>query len=275
VKATVDLKVRREPVDGVNVIGVLPGTDPAVRDEAVLYTAHHDHLGMRDPPVAGQRNVYAGALDNASGCAVTLAIARAAAAFPPRRSVIVAFVTAEEQGLLGSRHLARNPPIPAARMAIDINLDGINNLGRTTDVGVIGLGKSTVDDVIRALAGVQGRTVHGDAFPDRGAFYRSDNFELAKVGVPGGRVSGGPHYVGRPDDWGREQQVRFETHDYHQPSDAYPPSPDSWDLSGAVQDAELLLLLGLRVGNAPAMPTWTPGDEFEKFRLNPAAAASR
>jgi Zn-dependent M28 family amino/carboxypeptidase len=266
VTTTIDMPVKRETVESANVVGVLPGTDPAVRGEVVLYTAHHDHLGQRIPPVPGQRNTYSGALDNASGCAATLAIARAAAASPPRRSIMVAFVTAEEQGLLGSRYFAQHPPLPPGRIAVDINLDGVNNKGRTSDVGVLGLGKSSVDDVVRDLAAAQGRTVHGDAYPDRGSFYRSDNFELAKVGVPGGRVAGGPHFIGRPEGWGQQQQQLFELHDYHQPSDTYPESPASWDLSGAVEDAQLLLLLGLRIGDAAGLPTWTPGDEFEKYR---------
>jgi Zn-dependent M28 family amino/carboxypeptidase len=267
VTASLDMKVERERVASANVVGILPGTDPKLKSEAVLYTAHHDHLGMRTPPVAGERNVYAGALDNASGCAVVLTIARAATASPPRRSVIVAFVTAEEQGLLGSRYFARHPPLPTGRIAVDINLDGINNKGRTSDLGVIGLGKSSVDDVIGSLAAAQGRSVHGDPFPDRGAFYRSDSFELAQVGVPGARIGGGPNFIGRPEGWGKDQQEHYERHDYHQPSDAYPPSPEAWDLSGAVEDAQLQLLLGLRIGNAPKMPVWTKGDEFEKYRL--------
>jgi Zn-dependent M28 family amino/carboxypeptidase len=267
VTASLDMPVKRERIESANVIGVLPGTDPKLKAEAVLYTAHHDHLGQRIPPAPGERNVYSGALDNASGCAVVLTVARAAAASPPKRSIVVAFVTAEEQGLLGSRYFAQHPTLPVGRIAVDINLDGINNKGRTSDLGVIGLGKSTVDDVIRSLAAAQGRTVHGDPYLDRGFFYRSDSFELAQVGVPSARIGGGPHYVGRPENWGKEQQELYEHHDYHQPSDAYPPSPEAWDLTGAVEDAQLQLLLGLRIGNTPAMPTWTKGDEFEKYRL--------
>jgi len=273
VTISLDMKVKRERIASANVIGILPGTDPELKGEAVLYTAHHDHLGQRNPPVAGERNVYPGALDNASGCAVVLAIARAAAASPPRRSMIIAFVTAEEQGLLGSRFFATHPTLPPGRIAVDINLDGVNNNGRTSDLGVIGLGRSSVDDVIRALAAAQGRSVHADPFLDRGFFYRSDSFELAKVGVPGARIAGGPNFIGRPEGWGKEQQEAYERHDYHQPSDAYPPSPGSWDLAGAVEDAQLQLLLGLRIGNAPAMPVWTKGDEFEKFRVAEASNA--
>jgi Zn-dependent M28 family amino/carboxypeptidase len=270
VTASLDMPVLREPFESANVIGLLPGTDPRLADQAVLYTAHHDHLGVRTPPAAGERNVYAGALDNASGCAAVLAIARALAAAPPRRSVVVAFVTAEEQGLLGSHWYATHPTVKPGRIAVDINVDTINIHGRTADVGFIGLGKSSMDGVVRALAAAQGRTVHGDPYPDRGTFYRSDDFELARVGVPGARVGGGPIYLGRPEGWGREQQEHYTRRNYHQPTDVYPASPEAWDLSGAVEDAQLQLLIGLRVGNAPGLPTWKPGDEFEQARLGAA-----
>ncbi len=270
VTMSLDMPIARERTLSANVVGVLPGTDPALKGEAVLYTAHHDHLGMRSPPAAGERNVYTGALDNASGCATTLAIARALASAPPRRSVVVAFVTAEEQGLLGSRWYASHPTVKAGRIAVDVNLDGVNVFGRTKDLSVLGLGKSTVDDVVRAVAAAQGRTVHGDPYPDHGSYYRSDHFELARVGVPSAGVSGGPSYVGRPEGWGKEQVDHWIAANYHQPSDAYPPSPEAWDLSGAVEDAQLQLVVGLRIANDAHLPRWTPGDEFEKARLEAA-----
>jgi hypothetical protein len=254
--------VQRRTLQSANVIGVLKGTDPRLSQEAVLYTAHHDHLG-RQPVEQGKDGIYNGALDNASGCATVLAIARAATFAPPRRSILVAFVTAEEQGLLGSEWLARHPPIPANRIAADINLDSVNKWGKTTDLGVLGLGKSTTDAVIRKAAAEQGRTVHGDPFPDRGAFYRSDMFSMARVGVPPVAVKGGPDYAGRPKGWGEQQHVDYERKHYHQPSDEY---HGDWDLSGNVQDAQLQLLVGLRLANAPSMPKWTPGDEFEAAR---------
>jgi Zn-dependent M28 family amino/carboxypeptidase len=256
----------RERIESANVVGLLPGTDPKLKAEAVLYTAHHDHLGVRNPPVADEHNIYNGAVDNASGCATVLTIAHALAAAPLRRSVVVAFVAGEEQGLLGSHWYATHPTVPAGRLAVDINIDGINIHGRTTEVGLLGLGRSTIDGVVKAVATAQGRTVHGDPFPDRGLFYRSDDFELARIGVPGARISGGPGFVGRPPGWGKEQIERFERHDYHQPTDVYPPSPQTWDLTGAVEDAQLQLLVGRRVANDPALPQWKPGDEFEKAR---------
>ena len=270
VSMSLDVPVIRERFESSNVVGVLPGTDPVLRDEAVVYSAHHDHLGLRLPPVAGERNVYAGALDNASGCASLLAIARAARASPPRRSLIFLFVTAEEQGLLGSRWFARHPTLPAGRIAADINVDVVNNLGRTADIGMLGLGKSSLDEVVREVASAQGRTVHGDPAPDRGSFYRSDNFEFARVGVPVVVVRGGPSFVGRPADWGREHIDEYVAKNYHQTTDVYPSAPEAWDLSGAVEDAQLQLVVGLRVANAPSMPTWTKGDEFERARLDAA-----
>ena len=260
---SLDLPVSLKMIRSDNVVGMLPGTDPALRGEAVLYTAHHDHLGRVQPIPPATDGIYNGALDNASGCATVLAIARAMTFAPPKRSAIVAFVTAEEQNLLGSRWLAQHPPIPANRIAADINLDSVNRWGRTTDLGVMGLGKSTADDVVRKVAAEQGRTVHGDPHPDRGAFYRSDMFSMAQVGVPPVAVKGGPDYVGRQKGWGDEQLLDYERHHYHQPSDEY---HGDWDLSGAVQDAQLQLIVGLRIANAARMPTWTPGDEFEAAR---------
>lgn len=268
VTASFEMPVVRERIETSNVVGILPGSDPKLAGEAVLYTAHHDHLGTRNPPVRGERNVYAGALDNASGCATVLTIARALAASPPRRSVVVAFVAAEEQGLLGSHWYAAHPTVKAGRIAAVINVDSINHLGRTRDVGFLGLGKSSLDGVVKALAATQGRTLHGDPFPDRGNFYRSDDFELARVGVPTARIKGGPSYVGRPEGWGKEQSDLYVQRNYHQPSDVYPASPASWDLGGAVEDAQLQLLIGLRTGNDPQLPTWKPGDEFERARLS-------
>jgi Zn-dependent M28 family amino/carboxypeptidase len=267
VTASLDMPVLRERIQTSNVVGLLPGSDPKLAGEAVLYTAHHDHLGARNPPVSGERNVYAGAVDNASGCGTVLTIARALAASPPRRSVVVVFLAAEEQGLLGAHWYAAHPSVKAGRIAAVINIDGINFLGRTQDVGFLGLGKSSLDGIVKALATAQGRTVHGDPFPDRGAFYRSDDFELARVGVPTVRVKGGPRYVGRPEGWGKEQSDLYVQRNYHQPSDVYPPSPESWDLTGAVEDAQLQLLVGLRIGNDSQLPSWTPGDEFERARL--------
>ena len=262
-QTSLEMPIARRTIESTNVLGLLPGTDPALQGEVVMYTAHHDHLGKVMPVPPATDGIYNGALDNASGVATVLAIARAAQSAPPRRSMLFCLVTAEEQGLLGSRFLAQHPPVPAGRIAVDINVDSINKWGLTKDLTMLGLGKSTLDLVVKQVASEQGRRVHGDPHPDRGAFYRSDQFELARIGVPVVAVRGGPTYAGRPLDWGDTQELAFERTDYHQPSDEY---HGDWDLAGAVQDARLQLLIGLRVGNAPAMPVWTPGDEFEAAR---------
>jgi hypothetical protein len=251
--------------DSANVGGVLRGADPAHAGEAVVFTAHHDHLGSK-PVKAGEDGIYNGAVDNASGAGALLAIARAAAEGPrPRRSMLFLAVTAEEQGLLGSEWYARHPTFPAAKIAADLNMDSMNVHGRTKDVGYVGLGKSSLDAVVADVARSQGRTVHGDAFPDRGAFYRSDQFSFAKVGVPSIYVSGGPSFVGRPESYGREVVEDYEKKRYHQPSDEFDPK---WDLSGAVEDAQLLFFAGERIANDDAMPTWNAGDEFAKLRAD-------
>ncbi len=268
--ATFHMPVARRTVMSANVVGRLPGSDPKLRGEAVLFTAHHDHLGERVPPVAGQHNVYAGALDNASGCAAVLAVARGLAAEPPRRSVVVAFVTAEEQGLLGSQWFARHATVAAGKIAADINLDGVNIHGPTADVGFLDFGRTSLDHLVREAAATQDRIVHGDPYPDRGYPYRSDDFSLARVGVPAIRLNGGPHYLGKPESYGREQVALYEREHYHQTSDVYPASPAAWDLTGAVQDAQLDLLVGERIGNQDALPGWKAGDEFAAARKAPA-----
>jgi Zn-dependent M28 family amino/carboxypeptidase len=260
---TLDMPIVRKNFVSANVVGILPGTDPKLKDEVVLYTAHHDHLGRVTPIPPATDGIFNGALDNASGCAAVLTIAHAMTFAPPKRSVAIAFVTAEEQGLLGSKYLAQHPPVPAGRIAVDINLDSINKWGTTTDLGLSGMGKSTVDAVVKAVAKEQNRSVHGEAHPDRGMYYRSDQFSMARVGVPSLYMRGGPDYLGKPQGWGDEQQLLYEKQNYHQPSDEY---HGDWNLDGAVQDAQLELISGMRIGNAPQMPTWVPGDEFEAAR---------
>jgi hypothetical protein len=266
-------------LESANVVGLLPGTDPVLAKQAVVYTAHHDHLGTRAPPSttapakpgAPADAIYNGAVDNASGVATLLAIARAAAlSEPTRRSRVFIAVTAEEQGLLGSEWYAKHPTLPAGRIAADLNVDSANVLGRTSDLSFTGYGRSSLDAVVEAIAKAQGRSVHGDAFPERGGAYRSDQFSFAKVGVPGIFIRGGPSYVGRPEGWGKEQVDLYTSTRYHQPSDEY---SGDWDLSGAVQDAQLLVVAGMRIANDPALPQWKPGNEFEAARKAAIAAA--
>jgi Zn-dependent M28 family amino/carboxypeptidase len=240
-----------------NVLAVLPGTG-ALAGEMVVVTAHHDHLGMRGGAI------YNGAVDNASGVAGMLALAEALGrGARPRRSILFAAVGVEESGLLGSAYLAANPPVPAGRLAACFNLDGMNVLGRTRDVQVLGLGKSDLDDVLGPLIRAQGRRMVPDLQPDRGYFYRSDQFNFAKIGVPSVAVGRGLDYVGREPGWGEARVAEYIAKRYHQPSDVI---DDSWNLEGAVDDLRLVAAAILRVADAARAPSWRPGDEFEEAR---------
>ena len=258
-----DVKLKR--TESANVLGLLPGSDPELKNEVVIYTAHHDHLGIGEPNEEGD-TIYNGARDNASGVAVVLAIARALKALPeaPRRSSLFALVGAEEQGLLGSLYYANHPTFEPGRIAANINYDNPNILGDTHDVTFVGLGKSSIDQILELIAEEQGREVKPDQFADKGYFYRSDQFSLAKIGVPAMYLKPGTDYVDRPPGWGREQQEHYTNVHYHQPSDEY---NDSWDFSGLIEDALLGYWTGLAIGNADEMPAWKAGDEFEAARL--------
>jgi Zn-dependent M28 family amino/carboxypeptidase len=253
-----------------NVYGVLKGSDPELSDEYVIYTAHHDHLGVGEPDAEGDK-IYNGALDNASGVAQLLAIGKAFQALPtpPRRSVMLLFVAAEEQGLLGSKYYAEHPTVEPGKIAANLNFDGGNIWGRAKDVVYIGKGKSTLDEYVEAIAQLQGRTVTPDQFPDRGFFYRSDQFNFAKIGVPALYLDTGTDFVGKPAGWGREQHEAYEEKNYHQPSDEI---DDSWNFDGMIEDAQLGFWVGLNVANADQVPSWVPGDEFEAARKEALAA---
>ena len=265
-----DVEVNR--TSSANVLGLIPGSDPELADEVVIYTAHHDHLGIGTPNEDGDM-IYNGALDNASGVAQVLDIARAIRSMPeaPRRSILVALVGAEEQGLLGSKYYAENPTFPPGKIAANLNYDGGNIWGHTHDVTFVGLGKSSIDELVTLIAEEQGRVVKPDQFADKGYFYRSDQFSFAKIGVPAMYLDTGTDFVDRPADWGREQQERFTTVHYHQPSDEYDPS---WNLDGMVEDAALGFWTGLAIANADDMPKWSPGDEFEAARLEALEAVA-
>jgi Zn-dependent M28 family amino/carboxypeptidase len=255
-----------------NVAGLLRGGDPALRDEVVVYSAHHDHFGVGTPDKSGDR-IYHGANDNAAGCAQLVAIAKAFAALPerPRRSILFLFVGVEEQGLLGSEYYAKHPTFPAGKIAANINYDGGDIWGRTTDLTSVALGKSaTLDHLVEALAGTQGRKVVADPFPDRGFFYRSDQFNFAKIGVPAVYFHPGTEFRGRPAGWGKEVIERWELTQYHQPSDKLTPD---WNFDGMIEDAQLGFFLGVALAQAPRMPAWNPGDEFAAARERALAAA--
>ncbi len=264
VTSSLSLSNKVEKVQTANVGGLLRGSDPKLKDEVVIYTAHHDHLGIGEPDESGDR-IYNGALDNGAGMAQVMAIARAFSELPepPRRSVLVLFVAAEEQGLLGSEYFAKHPTFPPGRIAANINYDGGNILGRALDLTYIGLGKSSLDGVVKALAAQQGRTLEGDQFPDRGSFYRSDQFNFAKIGVPAIYLDAGTKFQGRPAEWGKQKAEEFEEKDYHQPSDELTPD---WSFEGMIEDARLGFYAGVVIANDDKMPTWNPGDEFEAAR---------
>jgi Zn-dependent M28 family amino/carboxypeptidase len=255
----VDIASRR--TTSRNVVAKLEGaTKP---DEVVVYTAHWDHLGI-DPLATGD-NISNGALDNASGTATLLEIAQAFAALParPDRSIVFLAVTAEEKGLLGARYYAANPLYPLAKTVANINMDGINQWGRTSDLEVIGLGNSTLDDIVTQLAQREGRTVRPDAEPEKGYYYRSDHFEFAKVGVPALYLGSGMEYVGRDANYGEIKRGEYLVNDYHKPTDEVKPD---WDLTGAVDDTQLLFRVGWIVSQTPIWPEWKPGTEFKAKR---------
>ncbi len=262
-KASMAIDNKLRTVDSRNMVAKLEGSDPAVKDQYVIYTAHWDHLGV-GAPVKGDR-IYNGALDNASGVSMVLEIARAFTAVKPapRRSILFLMVTAEEQGLLGSEYYARNPIYPLSKTLAAINLDGVNQWGRTKDFTVIGLGASDLDDYLRQAAAEQGRTLRADPEPEKGFYYRSDHFNFAKQGVPALDPDAGVDFVGKPASYGTEKRDEYTNNDYHAPSDEVKPD---WDLSGAAEDGQLLFAVGYRVANADTFPKWTPGNEFKAKR---------
>lgn len=270
ITTSISMGVELQRTSSANVLGLIPGSDPELRDEAVIYTAHHDHLGIGTPNDEGDA-IYNGAMDNASGVAQVLAIVKAIKVLPeaPRRSILVALVGAEEQGLLGSKYYAAHPTFPAGKIAANLNYDGGNIWGHTHDVTYIGLGKTSIDSIVKAIAAEQGRVVKPDQFADRGFFYRSDQFSFAKIGVPAMYLDTGTDFVDRPEGWGADQINHYNDVNYHQPSDEY---DDSWNFEGMISDALLGYWTGLAIANADEMPTWNEGDEFEAARLEALSA---
>jgi len=250
-------------VSSRNVLGLLPGSDPQLKDEYVVVSTHWDHLG-RDPRRPGDQ-IFNGAYDNASGTAAVLEIARTLRALPvaPRRSILFAFVTAEEQGLLGSKFYAENPLYPVARTVANLNIDGIKPWGRVTDVEVIGYGNSTLDDVARRVAAAEGLAVIPDSFAEKGFFYRSDHFEFAKVGIPALYLKKGPTYVGRPAGWGRATEDAYYARDYHKVTDEAQPD---WSFDGMIQETGFLLQVAWLLGQDDQWPEWKEGSEFKAVR---------
>lgn len=263
VTATLKLDNALRTIDSRNVLAKIEGSDPALKDEYVIYTSHWDHFGI-GTKVNGD-SIYNGAADNASGVAGLLVMAKGFVAMktPPKRSIIFLSVTAEEQGLLGSQFYAVTPIYPLAKTLAVINLDALNQWGPTSDLTVIGLGSSELDDYAATAAAEQKRTLRPDAEPEKGFYYRSDHFNFAKAGVPAFYAEGGVEFIGKPADYGMKKREEYTTNDYHKPSDEIKPD---WDMSGAIQDLDLFVTMGYRIANAAKYPEWRAGNEFRAIR---------
>ena len=263
-KATFHVRNNVREIQSKNVVGKLEGSDPKLKDEYVVYTAHWDHLG-KDTTLKGDQ-IFNGALDNASGVAALLTLAKAYKALPtpPARSLLFLAVTGEEQGLLGAKWYATHPLYPLNRTLADMNIDGVNQWGKTKDITVVGYGNSTMDDVLGSvLASQGGRTIKPDPEPEKGFFYRSDHFEFAKQGVPALYTDAGTEFIGKDSTYGQKKRDEYTENDYHKPSDQAKPD---WDLSGAVEDLQAFFEVGYRVAQTDKWPEWKPGTEFKAKR---------
>lgn len=264
VKGKLNLKSEVKRVAAPNVVGILPGSDPRLRDEYVVYSAHWDHLGIGAPNKDGD-TIYNGALDNATGVAAVITIAEVLTKLPaaqrPKRSSLFLFPTAEEQGLLGAEWYTKHPVVPIEKTVGNVNLDSMNILGPTSDFIPLGAERSSLKQVVEAVARERGLKVSPDARPEQGSFYRSDHFPFAKAGVPSISLKEGNSYVGRTKEWSEEQFRAYNTAHYHQPSDEV---RDSWDYRGIIQEAEIGLAIGRRIADLPTRPQFNPGDEFAR-----------
>ena len=272
IRTSLELENEIDQVETANVIGVLRGSDPELAEEAVVFTAHHDHLGVGQADADGD-TIYNGARDNALGVAQLLALAESFTALPepPRRSIVMLLVGAEEQGLLGSAYYARHPTFPPGKIAGNLNFDAPSIWGPTRDLPLIGLGKSSLDEVAQRAADHQGRTITPEVDPTQGSYYRSDQFNFAKIGVPALYFGEGTDFLDADAGWSAESLQRWNLENYHQPSDEI---DDTWELSGAVQDARLGFYAGWMVAQEDELPGWVPGDEFEAARREALAAVA-
>jgi Zn-dependent M28 family amino/carboxypeptidase len=266
-KETIVTKVR--PFSSRNVIAKITGSDDKLKQQAVMYTAHYDHLGIHANEPGDK--IYNGAADNATGCGILLEMARAFASAPakPKRSLIFASVTAEEQGLLGSKYLGEHPPIPARDISLDLNFDDIQPLGEPLQLVVSGAERTTVYPTVQSVAQSFGMAIQPDDHPEAGHYYRSDHFSMARVGVPSFSVNEGALFKGHDLVWGEEKEKDYVTHHYHQPSDEYRPD---MDFTADAKLAKIGLVLGWDVANQPEIAGWQPGDEFEKARKSAQTA---
>ncbi|HEV1994679.1 MAG TPA: M28 family peptidase [Candidatus Acidoferrum sp.] len=246
-----------------NVVGKVAGSDPKLRNQAILYTAHYDHLGIH-PNEPGD-NIYNGAADNATGCGILLELARAFAGAKerPGRTILLAAVTAEEQGLLGSKYLGEHPPIPARNISLDLNYDDVQPFGDPQQVVVSGAERTTIYPLVQEVAKDFDLSIQPDSRPEAGHYYRSDHFSLARVGVPAFSVNEGALFKGHDLAWGEEKERDYVAHRYHQPSDEYKPE---MDFTGDAKMARFGFALGWKAATMPGLAGWQPGDEFERAR---------
>ena len=264
-KAHIESRVRR--FKSYNVLGMLPGTDEGPAAGAVVYTAHYDHLGI-NLSLSGD-NIYNGAVDNGTGCGMLMELAHAfgtSAARPPH-PVLFASVTAEEKGLLGSEYLGKHLPIPAAKIALDLNFDAIPPIGMPEEVNVTGAERTTFYPVVEKTAQAFGYAIRPDAEPGAGHYYRSDHFSFARVGVPSFSINTALKFSGHPPEWGKAQRDDYTAKRYHQPSDEYTPD---MDFSSNAALAKFGFALGWQALTAKQTVGWVPGDEFEAKRLESA-----
>src|SRR5881296_3798629 len=262
-KADIEIKQQIRSFKSHNVIGKLEGDDPKLKDEYVLYTAHWDHLG-RHPELQGDQ-IFNGAIDNASGVASVIQLAAAFTKLnpPPKRPVLFMATTAEEAGLLGAKFYAEHSLYPLEKTLADINIDTVNPWGKTRDIEDLSNNSSTLDDLLAAAAKRNNRVMTANSQPEKGSFYRADHFEFSKLGVPALYTGGGKNLIGKSADLGRKKKDDYTAHHYHQVSDEVNPE---WDLSGAVQDIQLLFEVGYQVANGDKFPEWKPGTEFKAKR---------
>src|SRR6266545_548309 len=262
-KANINIKQQLRSFKSHNVIGKLDGSDSKLQDEYVIYTAHWDHLG-RHAELQGDQ-IFNGAIDNASGVGSLIELAGAFTKLnpPPKRSVLFMATAAEEAGLLGAKFYAEHPLDPPEKTLADINIDTVNPWGKTRDIEDLSDNNSTLDDLLAAAAKRNGRVMTPNSEPEKGNFYRADHFEFSKRDVPALYIRGGKDFIGKPANFGQQKRDDYVAHHYHQASDEVNPE---WDLSGAVQDIQLLFEVGYQVANAEKFPEWKPNTEFKAKR---------
>lgn len=254
---------RARTIQSHNVVAKIEGSDPKLKNEYIIYTAHWDHFGIDEKlPGPRSRQIYHGALDNASGTSALLELAKAYKALPkaPKRSILFVATTAEERGLLGAKYYAKNPLYPLDKTLANINIDGINAWGKTAQIENVTSGHSTLDGLLAKYAVMQGRRMEPDSRPELGSFYRADQLEFARVGVPVLYTKARSNYIGKPANYARQVVDHYVAHDYHKVSDDV---RSDWDFSGGVQDIQLLFQVGYDIAQGKTWPQWTAGSEFK------------